>query len=136
LGVTKDSTDSEIKKAYKKLALQLHPDKNKAPGAMDAFKALSNAFTTLTDVQKRKQYDLFSTEEQENVRYNRTSSGHTHSTYQHSHNRGFESDFTPEELFNMFFGGSYSQQQTRRRYQAQQQQNSQQQEPSVSYWRR
>lgn len=38
LNVTKEAVDSEIKKSYKKLALQLHPDKNKAPGAGEAFK--------------------------------------------------------------------------------------------------
>lgn len=40
LGVNKDATDSDIKKAYKKLALQMHPDKNKCPGASEAFKAV------------------------------------------------------------------------------------------------
>lgn len=38
LNVTKEATDSEIKKSYKKLALLLHPDKNKAPGSAEAFK--------------------------------------------------------------------------------------------------
>ncbi|XP_058807017.1 dnaJ homolog subfamily B member 12 [Phymastichus coffea] len=98
LGINKDATDSEIKKAYKKLALQLHPDKNKAPGAAEAFKAIGNAVAVLTDVEKRKQYDMYGSDE-ERI----SSSRHTHTQY--SYTRGFEADITAEELFNMFFGG-------------------------------
>lgn len=99
LGVTKDATDSDIKKSYKKLALHLHPDKNRAPGAAEAFKAIGNAVAVLTDVEKRKQYDLYGSDE-ERVRH------HT-SQASESYTRGFESDVTAEELFNMFFGGAF-----------------------------
>ncbi|EZA49366.1 hypothetical protein DMN91_008986 [Ooceraea biroi] len=103
LGVSKDSTDSDIKKAYKKMALQLHPDKNKAPGAAEAFKAIGNAVAILTDAEKRKQYDMYGPEEE---RMQNSHQGHTHYNY----TRGFEADITAEELFNMFFGVGFPQQ--------------------------
>lgn len=62
LNVSKESTDSEIKKSYKKLALQLHPDKNHAPGAVEAFKTVVNDVAVLTDAEKRKAYDLYGLE--------------------------------------------------------------------------
>ncbi|KAF5283146.1 hypothetical protein FQA39_LY17404 [Lamprigera yunnana] len=100
LGVNKDATDSEIKKAYKKLALQYHPDKNKCPGAAEAFKTIGNAVAILTDPEKRKQYDMYGSEE------DRISRNHHHHTYT-TYSRGFESDVNAEELFNMFFGGGF-----------------------------
>ncbi|KAF4533210.1 hypothetical protein B566_EDAN011855 [Ephemera danica] len=102
LGVTKEATDSDLKKAYKKLALQLHPDKNKVPGASEAFKAIGNAVAVLTDPEKRKQYDLYGSEE-ERIQHHR----HHHSGYEYNYSRGFEADVTAEELFNMFFGGGF-----------------------------
>ncbi|XP_066588928.1 dnaJ homolog subfamily B member 12 isoform X2 [Prorops nasuta] len=105
LMVTKEATDSDIKKAYKKLALQLHPDKNKAPGAAEAFKAIGNAVAILTDVEKRKQYDIYGPEEE---RMQNVHARQAHSHYNYT--RGFEADITAEELFNMFFGGGFPQQ--------------------------
>lgn len=75
-------------------------DKNRAPGAAEAFKAVGNAVAILTDAEKRKSYDLYGSDEQQNI--NR--SGY-HRTYQYGYSRGFEADVTAEELFNMFFGG-------------------------------
>jgi molecular chaperone DnaJ len=58
LGVPPTATQAEIKKKYRSLASKHHPDKNpNDPKAADTFKAISEAYTTLGDVEKRKQYD-------------------------------------------------------------------------------
>lgn len=57
LGVRADSSDGDIRKAYKTLALQLHPDKNGAPDAHAAFQRIGAAFDVLSDPQKRTQHD-------------------------------------------------------------------------------
>ncbi len=58
LGVSKDANESQIKKAYRKLALKYHPDKNPGnPQAEEMFKAVSEAYETLGDAQKRREYD-------------------------------------------------------------------------------
>lgn len=60
LGVTKSSTPEEIKKAYRKLAMQHHPDKNQGnKKAEEKFKELSEAYETLSDEKKRQTYDQF-----------------------------------------------------------------------------
>ncbi|XP_041829505.1 dnaJ homolog subfamily B member 12b [Melanotaenia boesemani] len=94
LGVQKDASEDELKRSYRKLALRFHPDKNRAPGATEAFKAIGNAYAVLSNANKRQHYDQCGDKRK-----------HPSSTC--SDNGNFEPDISPEDLFNMFFGGGY-----------------------------
>ena len=57
LGVPRDASVDDVKKAYRKLAMQYHPDRNKSPGAEETFKEVSEAYAVLSDADKRRTYD-------------------------------------------------------------------------------
>lgn len=59
LGLSKGASDEEIKRAFRKLAKQYHPDVNKEPGAEEKFKEIGEAYSVLSDPQKKAQYDQF-----------------------------------------------------------------------------
>src|SRR4051794_41392134 len=58
LGVARGATDSEIKRAYRRLARDLHPDVNPEPGAKERFQEVTRAYEALTDPEKRRIVDL------------------------------------------------------------------------------
>ena len=96
LGVAQNAKEDDIKKAYKKLAIKLHPDKNHAPKATDAFKKVSVAYACLTDESKRRIYDQTG-EEPGNHQSSSRASRFNHGRHEH--------EVDPEEIFRMFFGG-------------------------------
>lgn len=99
LGLDKDCTVEDVRKAYRKLSLKVHPDKNKAPGAEDAFKAVSKAFQCLSDAESRKRFDLVGSDEP--PAYNRRAASTAR-----SYNGFYQDDIDPDEIFrNFFFGG-------------------------------
>ena len=90
LGVARDATPEQLKAAYRKLAMQYHPDRNNGDkGAEERFKEVGEAYSVLSDPQKRQRYDAF---------------GHVGDGPQPDFgNFSFDSAF---DLFDMFFGGA------------------------------
>jgi DnaJ homolog subfamily B member 12 len=76
----------------------VHPDKNQAPKATEAFKKVSAAYACLTDNEKRKIYDMTGEEPGNSQPSRNASRGFRHDR--------FEQEVDPEEIFRMFFGGS------------------------------
>ncbi|XP_047332508.1 chaperone protein dnaJ 49-like [Impatiens glandulifera] len=95
LGLEKNCTVEDIRKAYRKLSLKVHPDKNTAPGSEDCFKSVSKAFQCLSDEEARRKYDVVGSEEPV---YERRAA--------RRHQGYYEADIDAEEIFrNFFFGG-------------------------------
>ena len=62
LNLPRDASEDDIKKAYRKLALKYHPDKNKDPGAEEKFKEIAEAYEVLSDSKKRQVFDMYGEE--------------------------------------------------------------------------
>src|SRR5512137_1282611 len=95
LGVPKNCSADDIKRSFRKLAHQYHPDKNSDSGAAEKFKELNEAYEVLSDPERRETYDRF---------------GHAGETY----GKGFENDIFHGfgggfgDIFETFFGGTSS----------------------------
>ena len=97
-------TESDIKKAYRKLAIKVHSDKNWAPKADEAFKAVGLAYATLSDPQKKAIYDRYGDEDPDNRGGGSGGMRHHHRGPGGMHFRPGD-EVSPEDIFNMFFGG-------------------------------
>ncbi len=109
LGISKSANADEIKKAYRKLALQYHPDQNKSKEALEKFKEISHAYEVLSDREKRHAYDQLGDRafEPDGTPHNQqhpteNDAPFTYS-YQTQNGGGFQD---PQDIFDQFFGGN------------------------------
>jgi molecular chaperone DnaJ len=102
LGVPRTASKDEIKDAYRKLAMQYHPDRNKAPEAEERFKEISEAYAVLSDDDKRQQYDTLGHAgfDQRYTREDIFRGADFDSIF-----RDLGMDFGFSDLFSIFFGG-------------------------------
>lgn len=94
LGVAQNANVDEIKRAYRKLSFIHHPDKNNSPESTQMFQKLAEAYSILSDPEKRQQYDM-------ELKFGKGFGG---SGFGGS--RMFTAEINPHEIFNMFFGNS------------------------------
>ncbi|MCB0319006.1 MAG: DnaJ domain-containing protein [Bdellovibrionales bacterium] len=106
LGVDKKATESEIKKAYKKLARKFHPDVNKDPGAEDQFKKITEAYEVLKDPEKRSQYDMLGSNYRQGQDFRPPPGWEQQFRSGAGGGFGFQSAGGFSDFFEMFFGGS------------------------------
>ncbi|ODQ52888.1 DnaJ-domain-containing protein [Saitoella complicata NRRL Y-17804] len=104
LDIKKEATDGEVKKAYRKLALQMHPDKNGAPGADEAFKMISKAFQVLSDSDKRTMYDRVGGDPESRMPAGGGGGGFNGFGGRPGAANMFGEEIDPNDIFNMFFG--------------------------------
>ena len=98
LGVSRDASGEVIKKAFRKLALEYHPDRNKVDGAAEKFKEINEAYQVLSDTKKRSAYDRF---------------GHAGLGQNGAEGfQGYENFGGFGDIFDAFFGGSSSRSRT------------------------
>ena len=97
LGLSRSATDSEIKKAYRRLARQYHPDVNKEAGAEEKFKNIQKAYTILSDSQRKAQYDQFGVADDSAAGAGGAGAGGF---------GGFGGFGDIDDIFDSFFGGS------------------------------
>ncbi len=113
LGVSKSATKEELKKAYRKKAIEHHPDKNKGNSAAEEkFKEINEAYAVLSDDQKRKTYDQFG---MDGVKGGFGGGGTSGFSSDFNFNDIFEEVFGGESIFDSFFGGGSSRRTRKRR---------------------
>lgn len=120
LGVSKNASPEELKKAYRKMALEYHPDRNKTKEAEDKFKQINEAYEVLSDPQKKQMYDQYGHTAFTNGGaggqgpfgggFGGFGQGPFTYTYRSDGNNSYGFDFggfsDPFEIFEQFFGGA------------------------------
>jgi len=111
LGVERKASEQDIKKAYKRMALKFHPDKNKDPGAEEKFKEIAEAYEVLIDAEKRATFDRYGEEGLKGNVHRRHSQSNVDPAFNShffgghgGHHRPGFGHIDPFELFRSFFG--------------------------------
>lgn len=107
LGVSKNASEDEIKKAFRKLAQKYHPDK--PTGDEKKFKEINEAYSVLSNKQKKAQYDQYGSDFSNASGFGGNSQGFDFSGFSHGFGGGQNMEFDLNDIFNSFFGGGFGQ---------------------------